>query len=125
VFAVILKEVSVERLAFTCDGCGRTWSVDYDVQHVEDGHGHDRDYYFHDQVPCPDPTAPGAVLCPTCGRAHVVVELTARRASPAVTDTAAGDLGTRPDAGKVAARPDAPLRAAAAGAPAVAGEVGS
>ncbi|HEX5495656.1 MAG TPA: hypothetical protein VFX70_13885 [Mycobacteriales bacterium] len=105
----------MERLAFTCGGCGQSWSADYDVQHVEDGHGHDRDYYFLNGVPCPDPTGPGAVLCPGCGRAHVTVELTARRASPAVIETVAGDLGTRPGSDKVAVRADAPLLAGTAG----------
>ena len=60
---MVLKEVSVERLAFTCGGCGQSWSADYDVQHVEDGHGHDRDYYFLDGVPCPDPTGAAGRYC--------------------------------------------------------------
>lgn len=110
---MIMKEVSVERLEFTCSGCGRVWSSDYDVQHVQDGHGHDRDYYFHDGLPCPDPTATGALSCPGCGRAHVFARLLARRASPAVRYTATGDLGTRPDAAKDAARAGAPLLSAA------------
>ncbi|WP_238384891.1 hypothetical protein [Segeticoccus rhizosphaerae] len=110
---MVLREVSVERLGFSCGGCGHKWVLDYDVQHVEDGHGHDRDYYFHEGLPCPDPTAPGAVLCPGCGRGHVAVELLARRASPAVTETTTGDLGTRPGSEKTAARADAPLLAAA------------
>ena len=109
---MVLTEVSVERLAFTCS-CGRSWSDDFDVQHVTDGHGHARDYYFHDGVPCPDPSAPGAVLCPGCGRAHGAGELTARRASPAVTFTDPGDLGTRPGPDKAAERAAAPLLAAA------------
>jgi hypothetical protein len=106
---VILREVSVEQLRFTCGGCGQVWSVNYDVQHVTDGYGHDRDYYFHDGLPSPDPTAPGAVLCPGCGRAHVAVELAARRASPAITATHAEDLGTRPSPGKTVDRATAPL----------------
>ncbi|HET7305448.1 MAG TPA: hypothetical protein VFJ12_12965 [Segeticoccus sp.] len=104
----------MKRLAVT-RGCGQTRKTDYDVQHVEDGHGHDRDY-FHDGLPCPDPTAPGAVLCPGCGRPHVAVELLARRASPVVTHTAAGDWGTRPGPGKTAARAGAPLLTAAGAA---------
>lgn len=111
--AVIIKEVSVERLEFTCPVCRRVWASDYDVQHVEDGHGHDRDYYFHDGLPCPDPTVAGATSCPGCGRAHVLARLLARRASPAVSHTAAGDLGSRPDAGKESARAGAPLLSAA------------
>lgn len=95
---MILREVSIERLAFTCGGCGHSWSGDYDVQHVEDGHGHLRDYYFFDGVPCPDPTTTGNVLCPRCGCATLWVELTARRASTAVTDTHAGDPGATPSA---------------------------
>lgn len=106
---MILNEVSVERLSFTCHGCGQTWSADYDVQHVEDGYGHDRDYYFYDGLSCLDPTAPDAVLCPPCGHCRIAVAIAARRASPAITDTRAGDRGTRPGADKSAERAAAPL----------------
>jgi len=106
---MFLREVSVERLVFSCGGCGHTWSTDYDVQHVEDGHGHLRDYYFDDGVPCPDPFASGTVVCPRCGRTTLWVELTARRASPAIADTRPGDLGSTPTPARTAARADAPL----------------
>ncbi len=106
---MILKEISVERLQFTCGGCGHTWSTDYDVQHVEDGVGHDRDYYFHDGLPSPDPTTPGGQLCPRCGRATLWVELVARRSSPAVTDHSGHGAGTRPSARTTHARGTAPL----------------
>jgi len=106
---MFLKEVSVERIAFSCGGCGHQWSADYDVQHVDDGHGHDRDYYFYEGVPCPDPTVPGSVLCPRCSRGTIWVELTARRASPAVTRTESGDLGAAPRPGTTEARGAAPM----------------
>lgn len=107
---MILREVSVEQLRFTCGGCGQAWSVDYDVQHVEDGHGHDRDYYFHDGRLTPDPTSPGEVMCPRCGRtALIAVKVTARRATPVITNTADGDLGTSPDVDRQTERRNAPL----------------
>lgn len=106
---MILREVCIERLSFTCSGCGHAWSGDYDVQHVQDGHGHLWDYYFHDGLPCLDPTATGSVLCPRCGRGTLWVELAARRASPAVTDTHDEDLGTPPSPERTTARDHAPL----------------
>lgn len=106
---MILNEISVERLNFTCAGCGTTWTADYDVQHVQDGYGHDRDYYFHDGLPCHDPTAPGNTLCRACGRKAVTVSIAARRVIPAVTGTRTGDLGTRPGVDKFAERASAPL----------------
>jgi len=106
---MILNEISVERLSFTCTKCGAIWTADYDVQHVQDGFGHDRDYYSHDGLPCHDPTAPGNTLCRACGRRTVRVAVAARRVIPAVTDIHNDDRGTRPDAGKAAERAAAPL----------------
>jgi hypothetical protein len=106
---MILNQVSVERLRFTCTGCQNTWTADYDVQHVEDGYGHDRDYYFCDGQPCPDPTAAGVTVCPGCGHGRVAVTIAARRASPAVTGARPGDRGTRPSADKTTQRAAAPL----------------
>lgn len=106
---MILKEISVEQLTFSCTGCGKVWSDDYDVQHVVDTHGYDRDFYFHNGLSCPDPTAPGEVLCPGCGRGRVVVTLTARRVTPAVTDSPTPTVGSRPAPDKKAARAAAPL----------------
>jgi hypothetical protein len=82
---------------------------------VEDGHGHDRDYYFNNGLACPDPTAPGVTLYPACGHGRITVSLTARRVSPVVTETSSGDLGTRPPADKSAARAAAPLLSGAGG----------
>jgi hypothetical protein len=106
---MILNQISVERVRFTCTGCGQTWTVDYGVQHVEDGYGHDRDYYSYDGLPCPDPTAPGATLCPACSHGRLVVTIAARRATPAVAGTRTGDRGTRPGPSKTAERAAAPL----------------
>jgi hypothetical protein len=106
---MILKEISVERFIFTCTGCGHAWVADYDAQHVEDGHGHARDYFFRDGVQCPDPTGPGETICPHCGRASVLAHLSARRASPAVTDKAPEGPGEMPTSARTAARAKAPL----------------
>lgn len=107
--AMILTEFSVERLRFSCTGCGKSWTADYDVQHVEDGYGHDRDYYFSDGLPCPDPTAPGVTLCPDCGHGRVLATITAQRANRAVSHTRPDDRGTRPNADKSTERAAAPL----------------
>ena len=54
---MILRENAVEQFTFTCANCDRTWIIDYDVQHVEDGHGHQHDYFFRNKLPSVDPTA--------------------------------------------------------------------
>jgi hypothetical protein len=76
---MILNEISVERLHFTCTRCETAWAAVYDVQHVEDGC--DRDYYFHDALPCPDPTEPGVTVCPACRHGCIAVTIAARRAA--------------------------------------------
>ncbi len=91
---MILKEISFERFIFTCTGCDHAWEADYDVQHVEDGHGHERDYFFRHQLHCPDPTGPGAMTCPNCGRASVRTHNYGLRTSPAAT----GMIPERPGA---------------------------
>jgi len=63
----MLKELAVTRFRFTCAHCGHNWTVDYDVQHVEDGHGQAWDYYSLNGSPVTAPTAPGVVRCPACG----------------------------------------------------------
>jgi hypothetical protein len=85
---MILREISLDQFSFTCTGCGHGWGADFDVQHVEDGHGHARDYFFRDGLHCSDPTGLGETTCPQCGRASVLARLSARRASPAVTEPA-------------------------------------
>lgn len=81
---MILREISFERFIFTCTACDHDWGSDYDVQHVEDGHGHGRDYFFRDGLHCPDPTGLGETKCPRCGRTPVRTRLGDRRTSPAV-----------------------------------------
>ncbi len=78
----MLKEVAVERYRFTCAGCGHAWSTDYDVQHVEDGHGLTWEYYSLNGIPVPSPTAPGTLSCPRCGATWIRFELVAVRTVP-------------------------------------------
>jgi len=106
--AMVIKEISVERLSFTCAGCGNSWIADYDVQHIDDGHGHERDYFFHDSLPCVDPTARGVTICPRCSRDSVIVRLIARRASPAVTTPDPQHPGEVPTPARTADRSQAP-----------------
>lgn len=106
---MILREISFEHFLFTCTGCDHAWVADYDVQHVEDGHGHERDYFFRDGLHCSDPTGLGETTCPRCGRASVRAHLSAGQASPAVTDKAREGLGEIPALAHTAARAAAPL----------------
>lgn len=113
--ATVLKELTVTRFRFRCAHCGRSWTADYDVQHVEDGHGHAWDYYSLNGSPVTAPTASGVVCCPDCGASRVHVELIAARPIPLAQAPAAGEEATVPrqpaDAGQQAARRRAPLLA--------------
>ena len=109
----MLKEVAVERYRFTCSGCGHTWSADYDVQHVEDGHGSTWEYYSLNGIPVPSPTARGATSCPRCGATWIHFQLLAVRTVPLV-EPADGQADTarprqRMDAERQAAREQAAL----------------
>ena len=86
---MIRSELLIEEFRFTCAGCAHAWSVEYDVRRVEDGHGHERDYFFRHHHPSDDPTAPQTVICPVCGSTQVRGKLTAQRVAPPVAlDTA-------------------------------------
>ncbi len=67
----MIREMTHRRFHFTCSGCGHGWGVDYDVQHVDDGHGTAWDCYFEDGQSAAAPTAPGVVCCPQCGASLV------------------------------------------------------
>ena len=68
---MIDKHLSPKRFTFACHTCDHTWSVDYRVQHVEDGHGHDREYYLRSGLPVVSPTGEHAVLCPRRGHDEI------------------------------------------------------
>ncbi|MET3164382.1 UNVERIFIED_ORG: hypothetical protein ABIB19_002811 [Arthrobacter sp. UYEF10] len=85
---MILREISFDRFMFTCTGCDHAWGADYDVQHVEDGHGHERDYFFRNGLHCTDPTGLGETTCPHCGRTAVIAHHSARQPGPPATDEA-------------------------------------
>jgi hypothetical protein len=85
---MILREISFERFIFTCTGCDHAWVADYDVQHVEDGHGHERDYFFRGGLHCSDPTGLGETTCPNCGRTSVIAHHSAGHTSTAARATA-------------------------------------
>ena len=106
---MLLKELSVERFAFDCPGCKHEWAVDYDVQHVEDGHGHQLDYYYRNGLASLSPLGPGAVNCPACGRHQTRAKLTSRRVTPVVTADTATHPGHRADESHWHARANAPL----------------
>ena len=78
----MLKEVAVERHRFTCAGCAHVWTTDYDVQHVEDGHGLTWEYHSLNGIPVPSPTAPGTLSCPRCGATWIHFQLEAVRTVP-------------------------------------------
>ena len=110
----MLKEVAVERYSFTCAGCGHTWSADYDVQHVADGHGVTWEYYSLNGIPVPSPTAPGTLSCPRCGASWIHFRLMAVRtvplAEPADDQTDPARPRQRIDAERKPAREQAALR---------------
>jgi hypothetical protein len=92
---VILRELTVERFTFTCTVCAHTWEADYDVQHVEDGHGHQHDYYFREGLPATDPGVQQPATCPRCGDIRVHgARLGVRRVTPAATRPGAQRGGT-------------------------------
>jgi len=74
---MINREELVEQFTFTCQSCAHVWALDYDVFHVEDGHGHDCDYFFRHRHQIADPRARHAVSCPICASSVVRVKLTA------------------------------------------------
>src|SRR3954465_2100860 len=78
----MLKDVAVERYRFTCAGCGHAWSTDYDVQHVEDGHGLTWEYYSLNGIPVPSPTAPEPPSGRRGGAPGIHFELIAARTVP-------------------------------------------
>jgi hypothetical protein len=90
----LLKELAVESYRFACAGCGHVWSTDYDVQHVEDGHGVTWEYHSLDGIPVPSPTGPGSLTCPRCGAPWIDHELLAVRTVPLVETPA--ELPDRP-----------------------------
>ena len=106
---MILKEIAVERFTFSCASCGHTWVVDFDVQHVEDGHGHLHDYFSRNGQPCADPTAPRSVICSACRTTHVQARSTARRSTPAVNVGAPEAPSANPSARLTNERDNAPI----------------
>lgn len=113
--SVVITELALERVEFTCGHCWHQWSIDYDVQHYRDDDGNDWEYFYRDGIAAASPyTAEGSVRCPECGR-HWVGHVVARReipAAPGSLDTPRqpiGDLaGHRPE------RHDVPLLGAQA-----------
>jgi hypothetical protein len=69
----------VDGFRFCCTRCAHEWTVDYDVAHVDDGHGVALDCYSLGGRPITAPTARGVVHCPLCGASPVHVELVAAR----------------------------------------------
>ncbi len=109
----MLKELAVERYRFACSGCGHVWSADYDMQHIEDGHGLTWEYYSLNGIPVPSPTARGSLSCPRCGATWIHFQLVAVRTVPLVEPShgqADPDRPRQPLEGeRQAARQQAPL----------------
>jgi hypothetical protein len=109
----MLKELAVERYRFTCAGCGHSWTADYDIQHVEDGHGLTWEYYSLNGIPVPAPTAPGTLMCSRCGATGIRFQLVGVRrvplAEPADGQADPDRLRQRLDPDRQAARRQAPL----------------
>lgn len=71
----MLRERTFNRFRFGCALCGHSWTVDYEVQHSDDGHGLEFDSYSLHGCPVTAPTARGVVRCPQCDASPVHVEL--------------------------------------------------
>jgi hypothetical protein len=106
----VLKELAVERFQFNCPHCEASWTADYDVQHVADGHGHVVEYYALNGLPA---ASPFAVACRSCG-AQMRARLVARRDIP-LAPTPGPDAGTPLTAQRQADRQAAPLLQAESG----------
>lgn len=111
----MITELAVERVAFTCGHCWHRWSLDYDVQHYQDEHGEDWEYFSRDGIGVASPYTPdGAPPCPHCGR-RWLGQLLARRPIPLPPGTA--EAPRRKVTGLADDRPErhhAPLLSAAA-----------
>lgn len=82
----MLRELSQARITFVCGHCEHEWTVDYEIRHVEDGHGHSADYYARNGLPAVSPLATGGVSCPRCGAMHHMQRaVTIHLSSPAMT----------------------------------------
>jgi transcription elongation factor Elf1 len=77
----MLQEMSVDRFRFSCPHCGHRWLADYELRHVEDGHGEAWDCYSRDGHRVTAPTARGVVCCTGCGAGLVHVELISTRSA--------------------------------------------
>ncbi len=88
----MLTEASIDRFRFGCGHCGHVWTLDYQVRHVEGGHGWSLDCYSRLGCRVTAPTSPGNVRCPQCQGQAVSVQLvsTAEDHSIAVPSAAAG-----------------------------------
>ncbi len=110
---MLLKEIAVERHRFTCAGCAHVWTTDYDVQHVEDGHGLTWEYHSLNGIPVPSPTAPGSLSCPRCGATWIHVQIVAVRTVPLAEPAEGQTEPARPreqvDADRQVAREEAAL----------------
>lgn len=81
----MFRELSQTRITFVCGHCEHEWAVDYEIRHVEDGHGHSADYYVRDGLPALSPLAVGGVCCPRCGALHLVQHAVTIHLTPATT----------------------------------------
>ena len=68
----MLRELSQARITFECGHCEHEWVIEYEIRHVEDGHGHSADYYVRNGLPAVSPLVAGGVSCPECGAMHLV-----------------------------------------------------
>ena len=55
----MFRELSQSRITFVCGHCEHEWTIDYEIRHVEDGHGHSADYYARNGLPAVWCHAPG------------------------------------------------------------------
>lgn len=87
----MLHERSHVRFNFTCAHCRHQWQGEYEIDDVDDEHGHSTQYYKRNGLPTVSPLTEGGVACPQCGALHhTCASTTIHRAAPGQVSPHAG-----------------------------------
>lgn len=92
----MFRELSQTRITFVCGHCAHEWVTDYEIRHVEDGHGHSADYYARNGLPAVSPLAVGGVSCPECGALNLAQHAVTVHLTPTATTEPVQGVSGRP-----------------------------